>query len=371
MRDRQLAELYNSRSWRIAAPLRLMRRILSFSVMHHYRRLFRFVHWTARLSPDWVYTRLYKYYYDLKYSRWKESFGQPIRAISDQLKKNWYDELELQSEKIFLTKIDAQKEKSPILTHYARLPQGAVIIRTQNLSERRKLLQEAVKSVWVQTPNLTPIIVVHGSLEDFHNVKKQLSCGNETIFLHAENMQKRRGYPANLALDYIQGTDDRFNYVSFLDDDNILYPCFSTHMGEMLRLGSIDLVYAMTNKRQLWQPVEPGPTPLPASCLVAGNFIPISSYSLSTEFLLRSKSRFNEHLEYLEDWDFLISQLGSGARFGFLPETVSECRITSDGNTGRKKYPMLHAENTAQVREKIQGIQPSRIILVWRDSCMK
>ena len=236
-------------------------------------------------------------------------------------------------------------------------PRGAVIVRTQN--KRPDLLLEAVESVRSQAPDLTPIIVVHGDESDVQAVSAQLSADEETIFLHADDRLKpgrRLGYPANVGLDYVTDRADRFDYMTFLDDDDILYPCFAAQMGAALTGSEADLVYALANRRHLRRATEPGPSPLPGSCLVAENFIPCNSYCLSLPFLRQAGFRFDEHLLYLDDWDFLLSLWGAGARFRFLAETVSEFRITNDGNTIEKKYPELHHAAVVRIQEKAWNI---------------
>ena len=236
-------------------------------------------------------------------------------------------------------------------------PRGAVIVRTQNT--RPALLLEAVASVRSQAPDLTPIVVVHGDERDVQAVKTQLPADGETVFLHADDRLKpgrRLGYPANVALDYVTDRADRFAYLTFLDDDDILYPCFAAQMGAALTGSGADLVYALANRRHLQRPAEPGPSPLPGSCLVAENFIPCNSYCLSVPFLRQTGFRFDEHLLYLDDWDFLLSVWGAGARLHFLAETVSEFRITNDGNTIEKKYPELHHAAVVRIREKAWNI---------------
>ena len=234
---------------------------------------------------------------------------------------------------------------------------GAVIIRTQN--KRQDMLLEAVESVSAQTPLLTPIVVVHGNNHDLRTIESQLSSIDDVVFLFASEdikPNRRLGYPANVALDYVVDQTDRFDFVSFLDDDDILYPRFSKVISEALVWSGADLVYAMSNKRYLWRPVEPGPTPLPASCLIAENFITCNSYGLTTAFLRQSGTRFDENRLYLDDWSFLLSLWGAGARFHFLPETVSEFRITNDGNTIKKKYPELYTSAAAWVQEQAWNI---------------
>ena len=236
-------------------------------------------------------------------------------------------------------------------------PRGAVIVRTRG--ERPGLLPEAVESIRVQAPCLTPVVVVHGGRDTLRSVETQLSGAKGTILLHASEESKpgcRLGYPANVGLDYVAGQADRFDYVGFLDDDDIYYPCFAERMGEALTWSGADIVYAMANKRWPGRPAEAGTTPLPACCLVAANFVPVNSFVLTTEFLCRSGARFDEHLLYLDDWDFLLSLWSMGAVFDFLPETVSEFRITNDGNIARKKDPELYAAAVTRMREKAWGI---------------
>ena len=234
------------------------------------------------------------------------------------------------------------------------MPCGAVIVRTRN--RRPDLLAEAVESVRIQ-PRLTPVVVVHGNEDDLQTIKNQISGGGMTDFLLASERLRpgrRLGYPANVALDYITGRPDRFDYVCFLDDDDILYPCFAARMSEALAWSGADLVYGMTNRRLPWQPAETGHMPLPSSCLVADNFITCNSYALTTEFLRHCGARFDEYKLYLDDWDFLLTLWGAGARFQFIAEIVAEYRIMGDGQlpVNKKRYPKLWEANTVQVKDK-------------------
>ena len=236
-------------------------------------------------------------------------------------------------------------------------PRGAAIVRTQN--KRTNLFLEAVESIHAQAPDLTPIVVVHGDESDFRAVGTLLPDDKETVLLHADdqpNFGRRLGYPANVALDYLTNHSDKFDYCTFLDDDDIVYPCFARHVGEALMRTGADFVYGRSNKRHLGRLAEPGPFPLPGACLVAENFIPCNSYGLSLTFFRRTGLKFDEHLMYLDDWDFLLSVWDAGARFHFIAETVSEFRITNDGNTLTKRYPELYQATAARIQGKAWGI---------------
>ena len=235
---------------------------------------------------------------------------------------------------------------------------GAAVVRTRNL--RPDLLAEAVDSVLVQ-PRLTPVVVVHGREDDLRAVRDRLPGKDSAVFLLASEDLKpgrRLGYPANVALDYVAQRPDRFDYVCFLDDDDVFYPFFAARLGEALAWSGADLVYGTSNRRVPWQPAEAGQMLLPSGCLVADNFIACNTYVLATGFLRRCGARFDESLLYCDDWDFLLTLWAAGARFRFIPETVSEYRIVGDGQlpAAEKRHPELWAANAAQVREKARKI---------------
>ena len=268
-------------------------------------------------------------------------------------------------------KVPAKDLRSPPSRPHTTALRGAAIVRTRN--KRPELLSEAVASVHAQVPNMVPIVVVHGEERDFQNVKAQSSSDDRTIFLHASEERKpgrRLGYPGNVALNYVTNQSERFDYVTFLDDDDILYPFFAARMSEALTWSGADLVYAISNKRWPWRSTQIGPLPFPASCLIAENFITCNSYTLVTEFLRRTDVRFDEHKRYLDDWEFLLSLWSNGARFHFFSETLSEFRITNDGNTITKKYPKEYAVAAADVQmlsEKITIAERAGLSRFWRD----
>ena len=234
---------------------------------------------------------------------------------------------------------------------------GAAIVRTRN--QRPELLLEAVESVRIQS-RLTPVVIVHGSEDDLQAVEDQLSGRGSAVVLFASEELKpsrRLGYPANVALDYIAERSDRFDYLCFLDDD-IFYPCFASRMSDALAWSGADIVYGMSNKRVPWRTIDAGHMPLPSSCLVAENFIPCNSYVLSTEFVRRCDARLDEHLHYFDDWNFLLTLWGAGARFQFIAETVSEYRIFGDGQFSafQKRYPILNMKNLSEVKNKARKV---------------
>ncbi|RAI18273.1 hypothetical protein CH337_14640 [Rhodoblastus acidophilus] len=238
---------------------------------------------------------------------------------------------------------DVDRAKTPPVLDIDRarpIRTGATIVRSQG--SRPDLFAETLASIEQQQFPVTPIVVAHGDGATYAKVRDLCArLGSKAVVLHAGEPGRLRGYPCNVGLDYIRAHADRFDFVSFLDDDDIYYPNFARRLADALQFARADLVYSQANRREPWREHEMGPELFPAACLVASNFITNSCFALRTEALLRSDVRFAENMEYLEDWDFLIALLRKGLRFAPLFETLSEFRIFSDGNTEQKKFPDL------------------------------
>lgn len=215
---------------------------------------------------------------------------------------------------------------------------GVCLIRTQG--HRLDLLEEAVNSVLAQTVCITPCIIVHGNEAVFGVVSQWAQkFANRVQFLHAHLTGRRLGYPLNIGLDFVEQNAEKYDFFCILDDDDIYYPLFSERMVMALSLSASDVVYCTTNSRVPGQQAESVHPPLPTSCLVAGNFIPVNAYVVRTTLLVKSGARMREDIHYLDDWDFFLSLLQAGGKFSLLNETLAEFRIIGDGNTVTKKDP--------------------------------
>ncbi|QEZ47536.1 glycosyltransferase [Cupriavidus oxalaticus] len=215
---------------------------------------------------------------------------------------------------------------------------GACLIRTQG--QRLELLEEAVNSVLQQTVPVTPCIVVHAGKAAFEIVKQWVGrFGDRVEILHADAPGRRRGYPLNVGLDFVEANAERFDFFCILDDDDIYYPMFAERLSAALRISGADIAYCMTNSRVPGQQPKSAHPPLPTAALVVGNFIPINAYVVRTGLLVKSGARMRDDIHYLEDWDFLLSLMCANARFAVLNETLSEFRIIGDGNTELKQDP--------------------------------
>jgi len=238
---------------------------------------------------------------------------------------------------------DLPKRKQLVALPLPPVPRGLCVIRTQGT--RIELLAAAVASVQGQELPITPCVVVHGPDETRRFVERRLSqdlnpeARPAPIVLSAPDISRRRGYPCNVALDLVRATPGDYDLLCFLDDDDHLLPGFAARLVEALRLESADLAYGATNalpaKGEPWAQNRL----LPAAALFYGNFMPINSYLVRTEAVLAAGARFDEELDYLEDWDFLVRLMGSGLLAVPVFETVAEYRLIGDGNTAQKRDP--------------------------------
>jgi len=233
----------------------------------------------------------------------------------------------------------------------------ASIIRTQG--KRVSLLEEALQSVSFQNPSCMAIVVLHGKFEKLalvESICRRIDHLKYTL-LHAEDLHKKRGYPLNVGLKYLYEHSDVYERVGFLDDDDIYYPFFTQCMDQAFCLTGADVVYSASNKRfPDGLPVH-GYGPDHIGFLPIENFIPINSYSVQTKILKEMNIFFDEELEYMEDWHFLLQLFSRGLRFEAIPERLSEFRIISDGNTPQKKQPEKWKQASLKIRRFINHSQ--------------
>jgi GT2 family glycosyltransferase len=226
---------------------------------------------------------------------------------------------------------------------------GACFIRTQG--RRLELLEESIFSVACQVPAILPIVIAHGSDDNYEGVREWISARpTDVAILHAPDTTRRRGHPLNVGLCYLEENWDRFDYVSLLDDDDIYYPFFSERMVDALNLTNADAIYCLTNSRAPGGALQTPYWPLPTSCLATANFMPTNSLVMRTDVLKATGPRFREDMDYLEDWDFLLQLLAAGAQFHHLPEALAEFRLIGDGNAEIKKDPQHYKQCSAMVQ---------------------
>ncbi len=202
---------------------------------------------------------------------------------------------------------------------------------------RPVLLLDALQSLALQHAGCLPVVIVHGGAATYAAVRqlcRDSAAAGSVVILHAPETLRRRGYPINVGLEYCLTQCPEVEFIFFLDDDDIVYPFFTSTMAAAFCASAADVVYAASNRRVPGQPAVPGYAPQPIHRLLRANFITSNSFAIRAARLRDSGLRMNEELEYTEDWDFLIRMLQAGFRFHALLAALSEFRIVSDGNLG-------------------------------------
>ena len=233
----------------------------------------------------------------------------------------------------------------------------AAIVRTQG--KRMDSLAEALESLSFQRPACLAVVVVHASesvLSPVDAVCRSVE-GLNYVLCHAKDTGKKRGYPLNVGLDYCYQQEKELSALLFLDDDDIIYPFFTRKTAQALAATGGDVVYAASNLRRPGQFPEPAYRPVHIAHLFIENFIPINSYAIRFSRLRKARLLFDEDLDYTEDWHFLLRLLEKGFRFEPLHDTLSEFRITSDGNTTCKKHPEAWKQASLKIRAYINRTQ--------------
>lgn len=214
-----------------------------------------------------------------------------------------------------------------------------IIIRTQGM--RSDTLTEALYSVVVQNYNNKSVIVVlHSRNEEKQNKLRILLDRFKQYYeieLYVASAGEKRGHPLNVGLDRVEA-----EYVSFLDDDDILYP----HAGKLLinsmeeskgnfacgkaialqqrYVGRHGLEHYKNVGKHIFYDKELNPAEL-----ISTNYIPIHGYIY--RFADFAKIRFDERLSLLEDWDFLLQMIFSRKlKASYVDYEVCEYRMRGD-----------------------------------------
>lgn len=219
-----------------------------------------------------------------------------------------------------------------------------IIVRTQG-KDKNLELKNALNSLIAQTyENLSVLVTIHSNdKEVIQDTLSFLESFQEMIDLKplvVREKQGNRSHPLNIALENLDS-----EYVSFLDDDDIYYPNMGNTLISAMEKGrntfalgrSVDVIERLekniTGEEYLYI-VSKSKRPYQGfskSLLMLDNFIPFNTFVVKKTLL--EGIRFNEDMEYLEDWHFL-KELVLKKAFSFvqLDIPVSEYRRRNDSS---------------------------------------
>ena len=227
------------------------------------------------------------------------------------------------------------------------LPLVSVIVRTMG----RSTLQAALRSVAAQTYRNIEIVLVDAS-----GVSSLAQLGAEALdvpvqFACAARRLGRSG-AANLGMSAAGG-----EYLTFLDDDDWLYPDHVSKLVQFMRQSSA--VRAVHTGVQCVDDLgRPQPEvfefPYAPGELRLGNFLPIHSVMFERS-LVEQGCTFDESFDLYEDWDFWL-QVERFTPFAFVPGVSAAYRIHPGAGLGVHASPDVAKAATQRIFEK-WGVQ--------------
>ena len=202
----------------------------------------------------------------------------------------------------------------------------SVILRTQN---KRKTLRKALISLANQTFRDFEVVLVNDGGEDASSLVDEFSRYMKCQYLqHDQASGPSAGLNSGLRI-------ARGRWITYLDDDDILYPLHLELLTQpFLANSQVEAGFTYCHKTLCLRDEE---DEIPLSRLpwilekynpeelLATNFIPIMTF-LHAKSLVEKCGGFDESLEVLEDWDFLL-RLSKQTEFHLIPHITAEYRF--------------------------------------------
>ena len=203
-------------------------------------------------------------------------------------------------------------------------PQVSVIVR----SMARASLEEALASIAAQRDVEAEVLVVAACGPSHPGLPA--TCGSHRLRLVLGAQRLPRAVAANAGLDAASGT-----WITFLDDDDRIEP--GHFAGLLAAARSTPAARVITSYAKAVYAdgrIDWVGQPFSLAELYQRNYIHLSSALFARE-LARDGCRFDEGLEVLEDWEFLL-QLAQRTTFHFVPLRTFQWNVESgDSGTGR------------------------------------
>jgi glycosyltransferase involved in cell wall biosynthesis len=175
-------------------------------------------------------------------------------------------------------------------------PKVSVIMPTYN---RAKRLKEAIESVLNQTLRDFELIIINDGSTD--NTREVISKFKDKRIVYLE---KKNGGPSSARNSGLLRAEGR--YISYLDDDDIYYPCHLKILSRYLDINpDIGLIYGSAHFRSGRRVFKPYPFTYSQERLELDNFIPYNSLMHRKE-CLKKAGFFDENLSFAEDWDLWL-----------------------------------------------------------------
>ncbi|MFV2044459.1 MAG: glycosyltransferase [Anaerolineales bacterium] len=237
--------------------------------------------------------------------------------------------LMLRNEKIYFERVNTFATQQPFLANrpaHQDPPVASVVVRTK---DRPQLLKQALASLANQTANAFEVVVVNDGGVDVSSVVSAFSP-HLTLNYVEHDRPKGRAPALNTGLASARG-----RWITYLDDDDIVYPTHLEHlMGALTKDDGYKVAYSDVNKALCWSDLRSDQVLERAyfsrkaydpKALLVENWIPIMSLMHSAD-CVQDVGGFDDSLQIFEDWDFLI-RLSRAYEFRHMPRITCEYRF--------------------------------------------
>ena len=206
-------------------------------------------------------------------------------------------------------------------------PKISVILRTK---DRPKLLRKALTSLANQTYRDFEVVLVNDGGEDVSDLVFYFKSYFQITYIRHDS-SKGRTAAINAGLQRVQGA-----WIAYLDDDDILYPWHFESLLKAVDQSSAGVIYGDYNKALFYSTEDNSPELLVGAPpwdysrqeLLVGNYLPIHTYIHLRKFI-DELGPWNENLDRLEDYDFLL-RLSGVTDFYHLRKVTCEYRYYLD-----------------------------------------
>lgn len=225
-------------------------------------------------------------------------------------------------------------------------PKISIVIRTK---DRLHLLERALESLKKQNYNRhLEVIVVNDGGELVNEVT------DPYIFVFSElkliNLPLSLGRSGSANVGLINSTGQ---FINFLDDDDEFNPNhIQVFLNHWRQNTDIDVLYRGVEViSESGEIVQVYNEPYRAGKLMQSNYIPIHSVTFSRKFVDLG-CRFDESLDYMEDWDFWI-QISRLSKFHHVPQITAKYHMVGNSAASPHMHGTLdHVCHMNRVRDK-------------------
>lgn len=180
----------------------------------------------------------------------------------------------------------------------------SVVVRTKN---RPVLLEKALNSLANQTYKNFEVVLINDGGSDIYELIRKYNNLLLINYIHNET-SRGRSAAANIGIDLSQG-----NQITFLDDDDIVYPWHLETLIQAANRFSSGFVYSNYNRSLILTENTSNPDIIKGGLvweyneleLLINNYLPIHTWLVSKE-CVQQVGKFDENLDRLEDYDFLL-----------------------------------------------------------------